>query len=173
MKELRILICDDTVNLISIPQNLRCLHDLKDYFWYKNLGGTIFQRYPRRMNWHFWIGRALNLHMAFGEALRDWRSSRPWNWNSNWTKIFWTFFGEGENVYQTLTNCICYEIFLYKNSMERPYPALVQSITTCDTWTFIFVDHYILALVWVTNLLWRNFLFAIVRSLKSCPTSWI
>jgi Leucine-rich repeat (LRR) protein len=32
MKELRILICDDTINLISIPQNLRCLHDATRYF---------------------------------------------------------------------------------------------------------------------------------------------
>ena len=32
LKELRILICDNTVNLISIPQNLRCLHDPTFYF---------------------------------------------------------------------------------------------------------------------------------------------
>ena len=54
MKELRILICDDTVNLISIPQNLRCLHDPKDYSRFRN----AFPKVPEKNELAFvkWSG---------------------------------------------------------------------------------------------------------------------
>ena len=52
MKELRILICDGTVNLISIPQNLHCLHHPKDYSRFQN----TFPKVPEKnelafLNW--------------------------------------------------------------------------------------------------------------------------
>jgi Leucine-rich repeat (LRR) protein len=47
MKELRILICDDTVNVISIPQNLRCLHHPIDYF---RIGIPLRQNSPKIPN---------------------------------------------------------------------------------------------------------------------------
>ena len=48
MKELRILICDDTINLISIPQNLRCLHVPEDYFGYEDPLGHNFPKVPEK-----------------------------------------------------------------------------------------------------------------------------
>ena len=56
MKELRILICDHTVNLISIPQNLRCLYNPNDYFLFKNPLRRNFPKVPEKnelaiLNW--------------------------------------------------------------------------------------------------------------------------
>jgi hypothetical protein len=58
MKELRILICDDTVNLISIPQNLRCLHDPKAFFWHANPLRHNFPEVPEKNELAFlhWSG---------------------------------------------------------------------------------------------------------------------
>ena len=46
MKELRILICDDTVKLISIPQNLRCLHSPGHSFSFANPSRQNFPKVP-------------------------------------------------------------------------------------------------------------------------------
>ena len=56
MKELRILICDDTVNVISIPQNLRCLRHHKHYFWIEIRLRQKFLKIPNKnqlvfLNW--------------------------------------------------------------------------------------------------------------------------
>ena len=48
MKELRILICDHTVNLISIPQNLRCLHDPNYYIEYEIPLRRNFPKVPEK-----------------------------------------------------------------------------------------------------------------------------
>ena len=48
MKELRILICDATVNLISIPQNLRCLHSPKERFSFGNPLRHNFPKVPEK-----------------------------------------------------------------------------------------------------------------------------
>ena len=45
MKELRILICDETVSLTSIPQNLRCLCD--DFMDYQGDGWREGQNFPK------------------------------------------------------------------------------------------------------------------------------
>ena len=42
--------------------------------WDKN-----FQKYPKRIDWHFWDGPAWNLHMPYWKAFRDRQSSKPWN----------------------------------------------------------------------------------------------
>jgi Leucine-rich repeat (LRR) protein len=44
IKELRILLCDATVNLISIPQNLRCFHSPKERF---SFGNPLRQNFPK------------------------------------------------------------------------------------------------------------------------------
>jgi Leucine-rich repeat (LRR) protein len=56
MKELRILICDRTVNSISIPQSLRCLHDISSFLVYWNPLRQSFPKIPKRnelafLNW--------------------------------------------------------------------------------------------------------------------------
>ena len=48
MKELQILIYDDTVNLISIPQNLRCLCYFKEWFKTSTWLRTNFPKVPKK-----------------------------------------------------------------------------------------------------------------------------
>ncbi len=48
MKELRILIYDDTINLISIPENLHCLCYFKEWFEIGTWLRTNFPKVPKK-----------------------------------------------------------------------------------------------------------------------------
>ena len=62
MKDLRILICDHSINLISIPQNLRCLHDSIYYFRDVYPLRRNFPKVPKNneLAFLYWYGIKLN-----------------------------------------------------------------------------------------------------------------
>ena len=68
MKELRILICDDTVNLISIPQNLRCLHSPETSFRFGNPSRQNFPKVPEKSQLVFLNRSAIIITYGFWKS---------------------------------------------------------------------------------------------------------